>query len=69
MAGAPSTAQSEAGFGTLQGKWVRPDGGYVITVKSVDANGKLDAAYANPKLSPEDIKKLQAAMMEKAKSE
>jgi hypothetical protein len=24
------------------------DGGYLITIKSVDATGKLDATYANP---------------------
>jgi hypothetical protein len=31
---------------------VRPDGGYVITIKSVDAGGKLDASYANPNPLP-----------------
>jgi len=30
------------------GRWVRPGGGYVITIKSVSADGKLDASYANP---------------------
>ena len=44
--------QSESGFGALPGRWVRPDGGYVITIKSVDAGGKLDAAYANPNPLP-----------------
>ena len=48
---APSS-QSESGFGVLPGRWVRPDGGYVITIKSVDAAGKLDAAYANPNPLP-----------------
>jgi len=33
----------------LQGKWRRPDGGYVIDIKSVEAtSGKMDAAYFNP---------------------
>jgi len=41
-----------SGFGILQGRWVRPDGGYVITIKSVDASGKLEAGYANPNLLP-----------------
>ena len=27
---------------------MRPDGGYVITIRAVDAAGKLDAGYANP---------------------
>jgi hypothetical protein len=30
------------------GKWERPDGGYILEIKSVDASGKLDAAYFNP---------------------
>jgi hypothetical protein len=30
------------------GKWERPDGGYVLEIKSVDASGKADAAYFNP---------------------
>lgn len=30
------------------GKWQRPDGGYVVEVKSVDSGGKLDVAYFNP---------------------
>ena len=44
--------QSESAFGALPGRWVRPDGGYVINIKSVDASGKLDAAYANPNPLP-----------------
>ncbi|EFK09789.1 conserved hypothetical protein [delta proteobacterium NaphS2] len=31
---------------------MRPDGGYVITIVGVDADGKLDAAYANPRPLP-----------------
>ncbi len=46
------TAQSEAAFGALPGRWVRPDGGYVITIKSVDASGRIDASYANPNPLP-----------------
>ena len=48
---APGT-QAESGFATLQGRWVRPDGGYVITIKSIDAAGKLNAGYANPNPLP-----------------
>jgi hypothetical protein len=47
-----SSSGSEDGFDVLPGRWVRPDGGYVITIKSVDAAGKLDAAYANPSPLP-----------------
>ena len=49
---AKAAIQSESAFGALPGRWVRPDGGYVISIKSVDASGKLDAAYANPNPLP-----------------
>ena len=45
-------AQVDGTFATLPGRWVRPDGGYVINIKGVDASGKLDAAYANPNPLP-----------------
>ena len=44
---AAAASGSQAAFGVLTGRWVRPDGGYVISVKAVDADGKLDASYAN----------------------
>jgi hypothetical protein len=57
----PATTSSGARpeFGILQGRWVRPDGGYVITIRSADAAGKLEASYANP--SPLPFAKAQAA--------
>jgi hypothetical protein len=39
---------SASDFSILRGKWVRPDGGYTITIRDIEAEGKLDAAYANP---------------------
>ncbi len=36
------------GLQKLVGRWVRPDGGYVIQIKSVQDNGTLEAAYLNP---------------------
>ena len=39
-------------FGPLPGRWVRLEGGYVISIKTVDAGGKLDASYANPSPLP-----------------
>jgi hypothetical protein len=52
--GGPGTAvsRSASGFDILQGRWVRPDGGYVIAIKTVDAGGKLEASYANPSPLP-----------------
>jgi len=32
----------------LVGSWVRPDGGYVIAIKSVGSGGDLQAMYFNP---------------------
>jgi len=33
----------------LTGRWLRPDGGYVIEIRSAQTNGVLDAAYFNPR--------------------
>jgi hypothetical protein len=32
----------------LMGRWVRPDGGYVLELKEIRKNGDLKAAYFNP---------------------
>lgn len=45
-------AQADGVFDALQGRWMRPDGGYVINIRSVAASGKLDASYANPNPLP-----------------
>lgn len=49
---AAAASGSQAAFGVLAGRWVRPDGGYVISIKAVDAGAKLDASYANPSPLP-----------------
>jgi hypothetical protein len=33
----------------LVGRWLRPDGGYVIEIQDVRHNGGLDAGYFNPR--------------------
>ncbi len=33
---------------TLLGQWVRPDGNYVLEIKAVKENDKLEATYYNP---------------------
>jgi hypothetical protein len=33
----------------LVGRWLRPDGGYVLEIRSVDTRGKMEAAYLNPR--------------------
>lgn len=52
-------SQSDPGFEVLKGRWVRPDGGYVIHVKGAEQDGKLDAVYANP--NPLAFAKAEAA--------
>jgi len=42
----------ESAFDRLPGRWVRQQGGYVITIRAVEADGKLDASYANPRPLP-----------------
>lgn len=44
----------------LKGVWVRPDGGYTIAIRSVAANGQLEAMYFNPSQLP--FAKAQAAL-------
>ncbi len=48
---APVAAASvPSGFQKLTGRWLRPDGGYILEIKSVDEpSGKMEAAYLNPK--------------------
>jgi hypothetical protein len=57
-------ARAESAFGALPGRWVRPDGGYVINIRRVDASGKLDADYANP--NPLPFSKAEASLDGKA---
>jgi uncharacterized protein (DUF2147 family) len=45
---APAAATASPELAKLVGKWERPDGGYILEIKSVDPSGKLDAGYFNP---------------------
>jgi hypothetical protein len=36
-------------FQNLVGRWIRPDGGYIIEIRNVDSSGLLQAAYFNPR--------------------
>src|SRR6188474_1389063 len=47
----PATGSAPA-FSVLVGQWARTQGPYVITINAVDDNGKLEAAYANPRPLP-----------------
>jgi len=41
--------KSDQGFEKLKGKWRRPDGGYVLEIRGVTAEGRLEAGYFNPR--------------------
>jgi hypothetical protein len=45
-------AVASADINLLKGAWVRPDGGYTILIKSVGANGQIEAMYFNPNPLP-----------------
>lgn len=46
-------------FQKLKGKWVRPDGGYLLEVSSVNEKGLVEATYLNPK--PIEVAKAEAS--------
>lgn len=52
--------ETKPSFTFLKGRWRRPDGGYVIDIKNVDATGTVDAAYFNP--NPIHVSKAEAAL-------
>ena len=39
----------DPGIEKLKGRWERPDGGSVLEIKDLAANGKMEAAYFNPR--------------------
>jgi hypothetical protein len=47
----PAVAATEARpeFQKIKGRWLRPDGGYIVDVKNVDDGGRMDASYFNPR--------------------
>ena len=52
-------AEGSADFGVLVGKWMRPDGGYIISVQGVDPDGRVDAGYFNPR--PINVSRAEAS--------
>jgi len=55
---APAATPNPA-FESLKGKWLRPDGGYIVEIRSVEPSGKMDAAYFNP--GPIHVAKAEAS--------
>jgi hypothetical protein len=50
-----------AAFQTLEGRWQRDDGGYILDISRVDAGGKLAAAYLNPR--PINVARAEASVL------
>ena len=46
---AATTVTAIADFRPLHGRWLRPDGGYILDIRDVEASGKIDAVYLNPR--------------------
>ncbi len=51
--------QTKGEFDLLKGRWLRPDGGYVVEVRDIDANGHMVAAYFNPR--PINVSRAEAS--------
>jgi len=57
--GQPATIETpKPAFEKLTGLWQRPDGGYLIEIRSVGPDGEMDAAYFNPR--PINVAKAEA---------
>jgi hypothetical protein len=54
---APLT-KTKTGFEVIEGRWLRPDGGYIIQIRGVDGSGKMAAGYFNPR--PINVSRAQA---------
>jgi hypothetical protein len=53
-----SAQTADQDFATLRGRWLRPDGGYILDIRKVGADGTIDAVYLNPR--PINISKARA---------
>jgi hypothetical protein len=44
-----SAGRATAGVQALRGRWLRPDGGYILDIRDIDTSGKIEAVYLNPR--------------------
>lgn len=56
------TKRTQNDYGRIEGKWLRPDGGYVLELSDVKSEGRLKAAYFNPR--PINVGKAEWRSME-----
>jgi hypothetical protein len=45
----PATATETNPLDKLKGRWLRPDGGYILDLKWISPDGRVEAAYFNPR--------------------
>jgi len=43
------SSEAQSSFEKLKGRWLRAEGSYIVEVRSVEASGKMNAAYFNPR--------------------
>jgi hypothetical protein len=48
-AGVSAPSMQEVSPERLVGRWLRSDGGYVLEIRRAEPDGRLDAAYLNPR--------------------
>ena len=53
-----NTSAALSSFEKLKGRWLRAEGSYIVEVRSVEASGKMNAAYFNPR--PINVAKAEA---------
>jgi hypothetical protein len=56
----PAMVFAAADFQQLVGRWQRTDGGYIIEIRKIDADGKIEAGYYNPR--PINVEQAQASI-------
>ena len=45
---ATTTPAPAAGVAKVKGRWLRPDGGYILAITAIAADGRAEAGYFNP---------------------
>jgi len=61
-AGSPATAaMPKADLQRLIGDWMRPDGGYVLSIRRIAPGGRVEAAYLNPR--PINVARAEASVV------
>jgi hypothetical protein len=53
-------AAAKVGLQRLIGDWVRPDGGYVISIRRIASDGRAEAVYLNPR--PINVARAEASV-------